>query len=350
MKKSGKTIEQLLNKIGYKHPSGNIFRESEIGSGSYFYFAPDKFSEVTVTYAGNEPQDVVDLENFDHNSEVLFRLTSPSVVCVKRTYHGDRIHSAGSYNVIIFFCATDEQIAEAQKKISAESDPEMPNLKTVLKGDWRHAESHRRQYHSQGCCWKGQSNDPCDAFIAIRVFEMLSGLPRNTYYTLRDEAFMQEHLSLEATNELRLAMSFVIPEERLKVYRVAKLEYEAEEKANKKAFALLQIENLVGMGFSRGWAVNIMKAVGPGLCINAVEWAQYALNTIGSVDALDCLLSGAGGTNGFGKDRMEAALRAFGLEPPSVSSSAALFTVLAGAKVALLSGIMSADAETEVAA
>jgi hypothetical protein len=221
------------------------------------------------------------------------------------------------------------------------------DLKAVLKADWQYAEDHRRRYHSKGCCWKGMSKDPCGAYTAQRIYDMLKAPGQGSFYffTLGDDDFMQQYLSPEAARELRLAMSLGTAEERLKVYREAEAEYKAEKKAEGKTFARSQIEKLVLMGFSRIRAVKIMKAAGPGRCIEAVEWAQYALDTVGSVDALDCLLSGAGGTNGFGKYRMECALRTFGLEPPSASSSGALFAILRGAKEAILSGVLTPASE-----
>ncbi len=107
----------------------------------------------------------------------------------------------------------------------------------------------------------------------------------------------------------------------------------------RKQFARDQIAFLRSRGFSERAASQIMRAAGPGQVRQAVEWAEYALSIVPSRDALDCLLSGAGGTNHFGWDRMAAALRAFGLEPPRTGSSRTFFSVLAGAKEALLAGL-----------
>jgi hypothetical protein len=356
--KSKSTIEQWLDALVQgRKPNGESTTVTRVNDGDVVevwhsggqHFGSGGFYAGAV-YAGNEPEKVAEgnyeRTNFISESSAMFRLTTPSVVY---EYSGDGINDGRTFRNHVFICATDEQIAEAQKKVAEQrraeagaADPAMPNLKAALKADWQYAEDHRKRYHSKGCCWKGMSEDPCGAYTAQRIYNMLNnpGQSPSYYFTLSDEGFMQKHLSPEAARELRLAMSFATAEERLKVYREAEAEYEAEKRAEGKAFARSQIDKLVEMGFSRSRAVNIMKAAGPGRCIQAVKWAQYALDTIGSVDALDCLLSGAGGTNGFGKDRMEGALKAFGLEPPSVSSSAALFAVLRGAKAALLTSVL----------
>lgn len=112
-----------------------------------------------------------------------------------------------------------------------------------------------------------------------------------------------------------------------------------QEKAKRKQFAREQHERLVTMGFNPKVAARIMHAAGPGRAVAAVEWAYQALETVNSVDALDCLLCGQGGTHGFGKDRMMASLRAFGIEPPEVYSARALDAILRGAHAALLAGL-----------
>lgn len=357
MNKSKSTIEQWLDAIAQgRKPNGESTTVTRVNDGDVVevwhsggqHFGSGGFYAGAV-YAGNEPEKVAEgnyeRTSFISESSAMFRLTAPSVIY---EYSGDGINDGRTFRNHVFVCATDEQIAEAQKKVAEQrrmeaeaADRAMPNLKAVLKADWQYAADHRRRYHSKGCCWNGMSKDPCGAYTAQRIYDILNnpGQGPSYYFTLSDEDFMQKYLSTEAARELRLAMSFATPEERLKVYHEAEAEHKAEKKAEGKAFARSQIDKLVEMGFSRGRAVSIMKAAGPGRCIQAVEWAQYALDTIGSVDALDCLLSGAGGTNGFGKDRMEEVLRAFGLEPPYVSSSTALFAILRGAHAALLAGL-----------
>lgn len=107
----------------------------------------------------------------------------------------------------------------------------------------------------------------------------------------------------------------------------------------RRQFARDQLAWLRSIGFSEGRARRVMTEAGPGQVRAAVEWAHYALATVESVDALDCLLCGAGGTHGFGWDRMRDALLSFGLEPPKVGSSRTFFGTLRGAKEALLAGL-----------
>jgi len=384
MVKSKRTIEQWLDALVQgRKPNGERTTVTRVNDGDVvevWYSGGQHFGSggfyAGAVYAGNEPEKVTEgnckgnckYNSFISESRAFFRLTAPSVVY---EYSGDGINDGRTFRNHVFVCATDEQIAEAQKRVAEQrraetkaADPAMPNLKSALKADWQYYEDHRRD-RNMG---KGYSCSDCsDCYtytVAQRVYDMLSNPGQSSpyYLTLSDEGFMQKYLSPEAASELRLAMSFATAEERLKIFREAEAEYEAEKKAKGKAFARSQIDKLVEMGFSRGCAVKIMRTAGPGRCIQAVEWAYKARDIIAgryrnawgeaeeasngerlaaAVDALDCLLSGAGGTNGFGKDRMKGVLRAFGLEPPSVSSSRALFRVLAGAKAALLAGLPS---------
>lgn len=112
------------------------------------------------------------------------------------------------------------------------------------------------------------------------------------------------------------------------------------EREARKQFARDQIAYLVGLGFSSRRAYRIMKAAGPGQVRLAVDWAYGALERVGgNTDALDMVLCGLRGTNGFGKDRTEAALKALGLPVPYAATARTFFGVLAGAKEALLVGL-----------
>ncbi len=106
--------------------------------------------------------------------------------------------------------------------------------------------------------------------------------------------------------------------------------------AKGKAFAREQAEELMRMGFSKTAAYNILKVAGPGKCVEAALWAQYALEKIPSVDLWDCILCGVGGTYRFGKERMEKAIAATGVCPPLAANSRGFFAILAGAHVAML--------------
>lgn len=246
-------------------------------------------------------------------------------------------------------------------------------LKAAIKAEFRRAEEHARQYHSQGSCWKGASREPCGAYAAYRVREMLEDpaaeRSRSYCFSDGDETFLAECLSLEAGQELRQAMALETAEARLAVYTEAEAELQAEKKAEGKAFAREQYALLCGQGFGERAAGRIMSAAGPGRALEAVLWAHEARDVLAgryvrkdysgqpvqdvtdgerlgaATDALDCLLSGAGGTNGFGRERMEAALRALGLPLPGTSSSRALFSILRGAKEALLAGLPAGQDE-----
>lgn len=132
---------------------------------------------------------------------------------------------------------------------------------------------------------------------------------------------------------------------------------EEREKEGRKQFARDQIAYLVILGFSQGAAYRIMKAAGPGQVKKAIEWIREAYERLasceegesGAADALDCILTGMRGSHSFGKDRMASALRAIGLPIPDCQTAKTFFGVLAGAKAALLSGILLYDAQKKVA-
>lgn len=112
----------------------------------------------------------------------------------------------------------------------------------------------------------------------------------------------------------------------------------------RKQFAREQHGRLVAMGFGPRAAACIMRVAGPGRAVAAVEWADKALERVGTTDALDCILRGRGGTNRFGKDRMIAVLQTLGIEPPDVDSARGLEAILSGAQVALLIGLPAREA------
>lgn len=112
-----------------------------------------------------------------------------------------------------------------------------------------------------------------------------------------------------------------------------------DEVVAQKQFARDQIAKVVEMGFSRKTAVAVMKAAGPGKCVEAAKWAIYAVENNGNVDLLDCVLCGTGGTHGFGWGRMANAIAGLNLDPPSASSSRAFHKLLAGAHVAIVAGV-----------
>lgn len=307
---------------------------SHFGSGGYYAGA---------VYAGEEPEFVEYGEgrrtSFIADYVGKFRVRAPSIIY---EYSGDSINGGRTFTKHVTVCASDQQIEEAKQIVAerrrAEAESaDFTSLKEYLKGEWEADADHARRYMWKGACWCGGSGHR--EFSTYWESKMLS---ENQV----DESALAR-LPADVAAGIRKASA---EGKGRQVLEEARAELEAVRKAERKAFARTQINKLVEMGFSRGRAVNIMKAAGPGRCVDAVEWAQYALDTIGSVDALDCLLSGAGGTNSFGKDRMEGALRAFGLEPPNVSSSGALFAILRGAHAALLAGLPAREVSEDNAA
>lgn len=110
-----------------------------------------------------------------------------------------------------------------------------------------------------------------------------------------------------------------------------------EQIAAQKKFASDQIDAIVEMGYSQKTAVSVMKTAGPGNCVAAAQWADYATKKISS-DLLDCVLKGAQGSNGFGWERMKNAIEALGIKAPTASSSTGFFQILKGAHIAIVFG------------
>ena len=227
-------------------------------------------------------------------------------------------------------------VAERQK---TESAADLTVLKKHLQKKWEDAEAHARQWHSKGCCWYGQDagreHNRFSTYWEMHMISegepdesVLAGLPADVAAALRNLVFLPE-------------------EERNRFIEEARGELEAARRAEGKAFARQRHAELVMLGFSPKRASTIMRAAGPGRSLEAVEWAYQTLEAIGNTDALDCLLGNPGGTNGFGKGRMESALRAIGIEPPSASSSGALFAILRGAHAALIAGLPARETVSE---
>lgn len=350
LQKSKWTVKEWLAAVvDGRKPNGKTVEATRVSDGDVvevWYSGGQHFGSggfgASALYAGNEPEFVAPADShrtsFISESSARFRLTAP---CVVYEYSGDAINEGRQFRNHAIVCATDEQIVEAQKIIAEQRQNEAEAadpaaLKEFLKRCWAISEDHVRRYHSGGCCWAGRDGCPRERWIPSQIYGMLEkGEP--------DEAYLAG-LNQDVAAAIRQALAEETPEERLTVWHEAKAEREAEKKAEGKAFARRQHEKLVAMGFGPEAAGRVMRASGPGRCLEAIEWARYAFATVGSADALDCLLSGAGGTNGFGWDRMAAALEAFGLEPPSANSSGAFFRLLDGARAAIAAGLPTTDA------
>lgn len=120
----------------------------------------------------------------------------------------------------------------------------------------------------------------------------------------------------------------------------------AEAEARRK-FARDQMALLVARGLSQTRAYRIMQAAGPGQVRPALEWLDKVFEALSAHgrnerdvrDAIDALLQGTGGKNGFGRERTIGALEALNLPVPACSGTAhQLFGALRGAHVAIQSG------------
>ena len=113
----------------------------------------------------------------------------------------------------------------------------------------------------------------------------------------------------------------------------------------KKRFAQSQLQFLKDKGINDAMRLSrIFKAAGPGQVQEAWKLVDQA-NDAGKRDVLDCLLTGAGGSQDFGRERMEAVLKAAGFEPPKVTSGNTFFRVLDGAMEILVPGSFEFDDE-----
>lgn len=117
-----------------------------------------------------------------------------------------------------------------------------------------------------------------------------------------------------------------------------------------KDFAEAELCWLQEQGFSSTAAIRMVKAAGPAQVRDSVVWAWDALEFLadrgaqsrrGVVDALDCFLGNLGGTHSFGRDRLLAALQAFGLPEVPPGNSSRTFSILRGAHVAITEGLLT---------
>jgi len=106
----------------------------------------------------------------------------------------------------------------------------------------------------------------------------------------------------------------------------------------KKKFAQSQLQFLKDRGLNDAMRLSrIFKAAGPGQVQESWRLVDQAKDAVRR-DLLDCLLTGAGGSQDFGKERMEDVLKTCGFDPPKVHSSTAFFRVLDGAMELLVPG------------
>jgi len=306
-----------------------------VGGGSYFGSGG---GWGTLMYTGIEPTHIRQICE-DDNGFVVNTVEAyqfPEFGGLVFSSAGDSINDGRVFYRNAYLCATDEQIAQAVAEVEAGRKAEIEGadlepLKAQLIHKWELMEKHHRDYHHGGCCWAGNDG----AYFHAQFDTQLE------WHACHEGKVSEADLAKQSPGVARALrrVAAMSEEERKAFWAAAEAAREAKKKEARRAFARGQFQQLVAEGLSERTASEVMHAAGPGRVMAALEWARYALSTIGSADALDCLLSGVGGTNGFGKGRMEAALRAFGLEPPSGCSSRALFAILAGAKAAIMGGL-----------
>lgn len=99
----------------------------------------------------------------------------------------------------------------------------------------------------------------------------------------------------------------------------------------KREFAQKQLTFLTDNGIKNPrHRSRVFKAAGPGQIVEAFNLYKQA-DTPDKKDLLDCLLTGAGGSQGMSKERMEKVLSTCGFTPPKAATERAFFRILDGA-------------------
>lgn len=107
---------------------------------------------------------------------------------------------------------------------------------------------------------------------------------------------------------------------------------------DRKRFAQEQLQFLKNQGIVNSLRLSrIFKAAGPGQVKAAWELANQAQTQVRK-DMLDCLLTGSGGCQNFGHERMNLVLKEAGFTVPVTSSNKAFFRMLDGAIEILVPG------------
>jgi len=100
---------------------------------------------------------------------------------------------------------------------------------------------------------------------------------------------------------------------------------------DKRKFAKDQLKLLKDYGIRGGLRLSrIFKAAGPGQIPGALHLVKQGTEGVRK-DLLDCILTGVGGSQEFGKARMAATLEAAGFDVLETSSSNTFFRMLDGA-------------------
>jgi hypothetical protein len=108
--------------------------------------------------------------------------------------------------------------------------------------------------------------------------------------------------------------------------------------ADRKSFAKEQVQFLRNQGITNNIRLSrIFKVAGPGQIKESWRLAVQA-DTQAKKDLLDCILTGAGGSQEFDKTRMAAVLQAASFIPPVADSDYVFYRILDGAMEILVPG------------
>lgn len=115
----------------------------------------------------------------------------------------------------------------------------------------------------------------------------------------------------------------------------------------KRAFAREQVQFLRNHGINEFYRIGrIFKVAGPGQIQEAFKLATCIQDRV-LVDVLDCLITGMGGSQEFGWQRMAKVLERCGFYVPQVHSANCFFKVLDGALEILIPGSYEFEAEDD---
>lgn len=272
-----------------------------------------------------------------------FRMRGPAII---HAYSGDSIGNGRSWRMT-YYCATDEQMADAVRQIAQEKRAESANanlqlLREQLFKKWLEEAEHYRKSHRNGCCLAGLSS------VEIHARFDTAAEHQACHQGTLDETRLSR-MDTEVARAVR-RVAFMPEAERLAFWKDTLSAFQEQCKKEGREFARGVRESLARMGFTAQAVRAIIGAAGPGRALAAVQWAYSALDAAqGNPDALDVVLGNIRGTHGFGRDRMVGVLESLGLPVPSVSNSGELSAILRGAHAAVMSGLPERSAGESIA-
>ncbi|MCL5666542.1 MAG: hypothetical protein M1383_02130 [Patescibacteria group bacterium] len=338
VKKAGYTLQELLARVKYNHSrdryafcldtgvmstAKNILRVEpgeiiEVKSG---YPAPQGswWSASRWVETAGKAVLIEETPARENDARAKIRLESPAVVMVFRTYRGEKRDGIAFDEA--YYCATDEQIAEAQaaeianfkKAVAACGLEEVRNMLLPIVRETM------------------ETRDGVNSYRVHKIQEVLRdpGTITDPYFlgvSFRFLLSMQAAANLSAEDRDSLGREInAIRADRIQ-------EMESLRRGDCRVFAEGQRRDLEVMGFSGEEISQIFEAARVSYALGAARFAEESLRRI-DYDAFDLILSGASEIK-YGKDRMIEALQRLGLKPPLNLSSFGLFQTLAGAHVA----------------